>query len=235
MDISKLYELQRLDSQQERAKRKVLQIRTQLVESPELRAARTALAEAEAELARWQAGQKEAELEARSLRERIADGDRRLMSGEVHNPKELKALNKSVEALRRQQGVVEDAGIEAVSQSEHWSRERAQRHAALETIEAAWKSSQSELVAEETKYRRAYTHLKNQRVAHAASLAPADVTLYESLRSRKGGVAVTTIRASQCTACNMFVPTGVASSVRTRPTEAIFCPSCGRILWSGGE
>ncbi|MBK8048423.1 MAG: hypothetical protein IPK16_15685 [Anaerolineales bacterium] len=40
------------------------------------------------------------------------------------------------------------------------------------------------------------------------------------------------VRNSQCGVCHIQVPTGVASAARSRKDEAVYCPSCGRILFA---
>jgi predicted nucleic acid-binding Zn-ribbon protein len=233
MDIGKLFELQKLDVNLEKARRKLVQLKAALGESEELSGARKTVSETEAELHRWHAAQKNAELESQTLSEQIEAKDKELMSGRVSQPKELEALQANVEALRRQQSSVEDSGMDALLHVEALNQQLATAQESLRTIESTWQGSQSELLQEDAKYKRIYTQLKQQRDAVAKALPPADLKHYEDLRARKAGVAVSPLQSGQCGVCHILVPTGVVSAVRSRRDEAVLCPSCGRMLFGG--
>jgi predicted nucleic acid-binding Zn-ribbon protein len=233
MDISRLFELQKLDVNLEKARRKLAQLQQALGESEELKEARQAFTATEAELHRWHAAQKNAELEAQTLAQQITTKDKELMSGRVTQPKELEALQANIEALRRQRTSIEDSGVEAMTQVETLSQQLAGQKQALERIETQWKSGQAELLQEDAKYKRIYTQLKQQRETGAKALPPADLKYYEEVRKRKAGIAVAPLQNGQCGVCHIVVPTGVVSAVRSRKGEAVLCPSCGRLLFAG--
>ena len=233
MDIGKLFELQKLDVNLEKARRKLAQLQQALGESAELVAARKTVAATQAELHRWQTAQKNAELEAQALAQQIAARDKELMSGRVSQPKELESLQANIEALRRQRSSIEDSGVEAMTQVETLSRQLAAEQQALQQIEEQWKSSQAGLLQEEAKYKRIDAQLKQQREAGAKALPPADLKYYEDMRRRKAGIAVAPLQNGQCGVCHILVPTGVVSAVRSRHGEAVLCPSCGRVLYAG--
>lgn len=233
MDIGKLFELQKLDVNLEKARRKLAQLQQALGESAELGAARKTVAATEAELQRWHAAQKNAELEAQTLAQQITARDKELMSGRVSQPKELESLQANIEALRRQRSSIEDSGVEAMSQVETLSRQLANEQQTLHQIEEQWKSSQADLLQEDAKYKRIYAQLKQQREAGAKALPAADLKYYEDVRRRKAGIAVAPLQNGQCGVCHILVPTGVVSAVRSRRGEAVLCPSCGRMLYAG--
>jgi predicted nucleic acid-binding Zn-ribbon protein len=233
MDIGKLFELQKLDVNLEKARRKLVQLKGLLGESEELSGARKVVTETQGELHRWHSAQKDAELEAQTLAAQIEAKDKELMSGRVSQPKELEALQANVEALRRQRSSVEDSGMDALLHVEALNQQLATMQDSLHEIETKWQGSQAELLQEDAKYKRIYAQLKHQREAAAQALPPADLKYYEDLRARKAGVAISPLQNGQCGVCHISVPTGVASAVRTRKGEAVVCPSCGRVLFGG--
>lgn len=233
MDIAKLFELQKLDVNLEKARRKLVQLQQALGESPEVKQARQTVASTEAELHRWNAAQKNAELEAQTLGQQIAAKDKELMSGRVSHPKELESLQANIEALRRQRVGVEDSGVEAMTQVETLSRQLAGEQRSLQQLEEQWKGGQAELLQEDAKYKRIYAQLKQQRETSAKALPPIDLKYYEEMRKRKAGVAVAPLQNGQCGVCHILVPTGVVSAARSRKGEAVLCPSCGRVLFAG--
>lgn len=232
MDIAKLFELQKLDMNIEKARRKLLQLKQALGESEEVAAARSDVRSTEAELHRWHAAQKDAELGSQSLAEQIAAKETELMSGRVTHPKELESLQANVESLQRQRSALEDSGVEAFVQVETLTKQLATQQATLTKVEGSWKSGQSELIQEENRYKRIYAQIMQQRDAAAQSLPAADLAFYEQLRTRKGGIAIAPLANSECGVCHIQVPTGVASALRSRKDEAVYCPSCGRVLYS---
>ena len=233
MDIAKLFELQKYDVTMERLRRRLGQIQLATGETPELEAARSAVRASEAEFHRWHAAQKDAELETKDLDERIRVAEADLMGGTIRSGKDLQALEANIASLRRQRGTVEENGVQALLQVEAVTQQLQTEQATLVQTEAVWKSGQAELLQEETKLRRNYAQFKQQREAAAQGLDRTALDYYESVRTRKNGIAVAPVQNNQCGVCHILVPTGVISAVRSRREEAVLCPSCGRILFVG--
>jgi hypothetical protein len=233
MDTARLFELQKLDMNMEKLRRRAQQIKQAQVESDELKAARAASHAAEQELHHWHAAQKNAELEAQALTQRIQESETLLMSGKVRHAKELESLQDNIESLRRQHVRVEEAGVEAMLQVETATIQVDATHAALRTVEEGWRSEQAELTQDETKVKRLYAQLKQQRATTAAGIDPETLALYDHLRERRAGIAVAPIQNGMCGVCHVQLPTGVVSAARNRHDEATYCPSCGRLLYAG--
>lgn len=213
-------------------RRRLIKVRAQLVESDELKAHRQQLAEVEAEQQHWHAQQRDFELEAQTLAQRIRDTEDRLMSGQVRNPKELESLQASLEALRRQREMVENHGVEALLKLDEMTAAVEAARTAFAKSETHWKTNQAELIGEETKLKKLFVQCKKQREGLAAALG-ADLQRYENLRQRKAGIAIALLDRTMCTACHVQVPTGIASSARNQNGVPAICPSCGRILYAG--
>ena len=123
--------------------------------------------------------------------------------------------------------------MEAFLQVEALDQQLAEQQQALLQLEETWQSGQTALLQEETRLKRAYAQGKQQRETLTQSIDAPSLELYEQLRSRKAGVAVSPIQNGQCGVCHVQVPTGVISAVRGRTDEISYCPSCGRILFAG--
>jgi uncharacterized protein len=229
-DSTKLYELQKVDTLWEKVRRRLTQLRTLLVESDELKAARQLLAAAEQEHQRWQTQQRSAELEVQSLMGRIIATEQQLMSGQVRNPKELAALQSSLEALRRQRDSVEEEGVAALLQVEEGLQQVEKQRKTTQTLERKWAASQTELLTEDAKLKKAFMQCKKQRESIAEALGATLLKRYEDLRQRKAGIAIAAIEREMCSACHVKVPTGVISAARAQGNDFVFCTSCARIL-----
>jgi predicted nucleic acid-binding Zn-ribbon protein len=230
-DIAKLYDLQKVDTLSERIRRRLAQLRPLLAESDELKEQRNLVASLEASQQKSQTTQRDAELEAQSLTNRIKATDERLMSGQVRNPKELASLQENIAALRRQREAVENTGMEALLEVEELTGTLAEARARLQEVESRWQVTQAELLQEEAKLKKAFAQCKRQREQLVAALPATLLTQYNDLRQRKAGIALATIDRNLCTACHVAVPTGVISAARNQSGNFAFCPSCGRILY----
>lgn len=230
-DTAKLYELQKTDLNWEKVKRRLLQIQKLMGEPDDIRLARQKVSDTEADLHKWQAEQKNAELESQSLLEKVSASEQRLMGGQVRNPKELDALQHSIDAMKRQRITVDDHGVEAMIKAEEVRVDLDKQQQALAQLEAKLGEKHGELAEEETKLKRTFLQLKTHRAKLNSVIPPAEIEQYEEMRRRKGGIAVASIENGQCSACNTKVPTGATSNARNL-TQITYCPSCARILVS---
>jgi predicted nucleic acid-binding Zn-ribbon protein len=228
-DAVKMYELQRVDLTWTKVARRLHQLQELLGESDELRSARKQVAQTQAELHDWQAKQKNAELEDKSLADRIKATDERLMSGVVRNPKELETLQQSLDALRRHREMVIEDGVKAMNQAEILSERLAGEQAALSALENGWNGNQTELREEETKLKHNGLLLKRKREQLVAGMNETLRDRYETMRKRKAGVAIAAVQNGICSACHVTLPTGVVNGLRGA-TSLVVCPSCGRYL-----
>ncbi|MBX3012769.1 MAG: hypothetical protein KF832_14735 [Caldilineaceae bacterium] len=231
-NIAKLYELQKIDATSTKIRRRLGQLKQLLTESDEVKAARSQATSLEDAQREWHGKQKSAELEVQSLTSRIQESESRLMGGQVRNPKELESLQSSIEALQRQRSALETASVEALLKTEELTSQLAGAHQQFQTVQQAWSSSQTELTEEELKLKRAYLHLKKQREALTTTLEQTLLQQYEHMRERKNGIAVAAVTSGNCTACNVKVPSGVLSTLRSQPDKLLTCPTCGRILYA---
>lgn len=230
--ISALFNLQKVDYNSIKVRQKFQQIQKALGGDKELNNAKDAVATAESTLTEWQTKQKEYELESQSLASRIDETDAQLMSGSVTNHKELEALQASLDSLKRQKETAENQSVEAMEQVEAKSTQFAQVKEKFEALEAAWNQKTASLKSDGKKLQQQFQLLKQKRESLRSGLDQDSLTLYDELRKRKGGVAVAPLKGDTCGACNMQVPSGVLSSARASEGDPVYCPSCGRILYS---
>lgn len=228
----KLFELQKVDLAWDKVRRRLHQIHKLLGESEELKGARQQVEKTEGELQQWRSRQTNAELESRTVAERISATEERLMGGQVRNPKELETLQASLEALHRLKDNIENSAMTAIEKVEELGKLLTDQQANLSKVENAWLNGQEGLHQEETKLKQNAYLLKRRRDALAAALGPDMLDRYEQMRKRKAGVAVAPLNPDgMCGACHVKVPTGVASNVRSAGDTLVLCTSCGRILF----
>ena len=110
--------------------------------------------------------------------------------------------------------------------------ELAERQARSTQIEATWRGEQARLQAEKEDLEFRLAELEEQCEGMRAMIGAADLTRYDSLRSRLGGRAVVRLKKGACTACGVDVPTSMARAVE-RGEGMHDCPICGRLLFGG--
>ncbi len=226
--IGELNRLQETDSNRQKVRQRLLEIQSLLAESDELKSAREALETTQKALTDWQAKQLDAELESQSLKAKIEENDRRLMSGTIHNPKELESLQSNGESLRRHRATVDERAVEAMLHVEELTATQQTHQTAFNTLRANWAAEQQALIREGKKLQRLYAQLKEKRNSQATALDRASLSQYETLRKRKAGIAVARISDDSCGACFVRLPTGIISAARsntcppftTRPSQA---------------
>jgi len=229
--IATLYRLQEIDTTWDKIRRRILQLQKLTGGSPELVQMREQTQATGAELENVRKEQRDAEAESGSLAERIQESETLLMGGQVRNPKELEALQASIEAMRRHKGALDDRSVEAMVKADELGQRLATQTSNLDGQEDEWQSKQQAIDEEMQKRKKEYVYLKNMREQIVKDIDGKMLEQYEYLRGRKNGIAVAKLEDGSCTACHMQVPVGQIGSVR-RGDELVACAACGRILFA---
>jgi len=96
-------------------------------------------------------------------------------------------------------------------------------------MKKAWSEKKASLEKEQERLVQHARILKAKREQLVATLSPADVAQYESMRKKHGGVAIARLEGRNCGGCGASLPTAVVQKVREE--QAIRCPICGRLLY----
>lgn len=224
-----LLKMHEIDSLYDKVRRRILLLNRAVEGSTELTALREEVDALDQELQTTRTEQQDLELESRSLTERIRESEQNLMSGELHNPRELEALQASIDAMKGQRTDLENRSVERLVMSDSLQGALERKQAALAEIEEEWTTRQAALEKEIDQRKKEYVYLTRAREQVAETLSDANLELYEHLRRRKNGVAVALLEDENCGACHTQVAVGILDNIRYRD-ELLNCPSCGRIL-----
>lgn len=153
----------------------------------------------------------------------------KLVSGEIANPKELQAVSRELDSLRRRVEQLESEELTELQKREDGLAQAAKIGAAL----TAGAKAEAELT-ERFKARGSdiLSHIESEKKARAAlaAMLPAEVLQrYEGLRSRFQGTAVGQLVDGMCTACRVSLPSTKVQALLEGP-DVTGCPNCGRIL-----
>jgi uncharacterized protein len=232
--ISQLFDLQQIDSSLDRRVARMRQIDEQMVDSPELIAARAAHQEARALLAGRQAVLKRLSYDAEDVSTRLKTQEKRLYGGTIKNPKELSQVQEEVDHLKTRIRTLDDSILEAMLEVEEAETLAASASAELLKNEQDLTQFQAGLVEEKDKLTEQAKVLQVKRQRGVADIPWADLQAYERLRRAKGGVAVAGVLKGLCGGCHVSVPAHVLRTARGS-AEFTPCPSCGRILYPVDE
>lgn len=172
---------------------------------------------------------REAEDEVSGIEAKIAAEQKKILSGEVGNPKELQAISRELDALGRRKDAVEHRQLALMEKAEEAEGQVARIDATLdegarrdEELIAAFKKKGGALQYE-------IARLNAERARLAAGLDADLLAKYESVRASKHGIAVGVFDGEMCGACRTRIPAGEAQAIMAGPAVTE-CPNCHRIL-----
>ena len=226
-----LYRLQNLDTQIDRVEKRLNEIDQALSDDRRVRKAQLVLKKAQ------DAAQK-AKTELKNIEDQVGDtrlkrktSQASLFSGKIKNPKDLQDLQKESEALARYIEKLEDQQLEAMIASE--SADEALENAEKALLQAKGTSAEENaaLLGEKTSLEEDLNKARREKSAALQSVSETNLALYQKLRKSKRSTAITSITDGGCSVCGQALTPAEIQAVR-KASELVFCPSCGRILFS---
>ena len=184
------------------------------------------------QLKRLRTRQRRTETDIDELNIRIVPDQKRLYDGSIRSPKDLEALQKELDFLLRNRSRLEDTLLEQLAEIEEMDAKRAAAAARVDQFEARWEGQQLELRQDSRKLEERLATATKRREGQAHRAQPRPLHLYEDLRRRKGGVAVSPIKSGACSGCRVQLP-GAVKSRALDPDVIVQCPNCERILTVG--
>jgi predicted nucleic acid-binding Zn-ribbon protein len=224
-----LLTLQDIDSAIDHTTRRLTEIKAALHETDELITVRSAVRRAEDDVVRKRATRKDLDLADASLETRIKQAEQRLYSGTVRNPKELLDLQNDISSLKKQKNTLDDQLFTAMVGLEEAETELQKCSDAFTRVEAEWRASQGDLITELAQLEQALSTKTAEQTDVRAELRAADLTLYDQLRRRKGGLAVAEMTGNNCGACHVRVTAHVLQLLN-QADHLARCSNCERIL-----
>lgn len=227
-----LYRLQQVDSQMDQIRARFKAIHESLENDLELRAAMDALSAAEKLNHQASHALKESEAEVEKQSIKIEQTESSLYGGSVQNPKELQDLQLDVTSLKKYLGTLEERELEAMIHAEEAEKELQSAREKLEDIRSSLKDQNLDLTNESEALNRDLERLKAERDAITSDINEQMIKTYEGLRQHKRGLAVAIISDDACSACGTTLTASQQQGARNAP-QLYYCPTCGRILYSG--
>jgi len=230
-NVLSLFRLQHVDSRLDQINTRQQAIRSALEDSAELKAAREVLEQAQQRVLDMEHTLKQAENDSQDQRIKLEQAEASLYRGNIQNPKELKDLEKDVAALKRRLGELEDIQLDDMLEIEQLREDSKKAEQDYNILQGQIISQNASLHTEQDTLQKERERFHAQRLAVVSGIDAPSLSLYESLREKRRGVAVAIVSDNSCEACGASMPPGHAQSVRIS-NQLVHCPMCGRILYS---
>ncbi|MXW25632.1 MAG: hypothetical protein F4Z77_04945 [Dehalococcoidia bacterium] len=227
--VADLASLQDYDDILARLTAELEEARADLENEEALRAAEGAVAEADERCAALERDQRRLEGEIDTLVARVEREEKKLYDGSTSLPKELEGLQREIASVRSHLSDVEDTELALLDRLEEAEAARDEAHAGLKREQGEAREKAARLGGVIARLEGEMAATSGERDTCRGRLTATLIAQYEDLRRRKGGVAVTHLRAGACTGCRVSVP----PSARKRaldPEAPALCPNCERIL-----
>ncbi len=228
----KLYRLQQIDSQLDKALARLKDVESELSEDAILRQAQELNDISAENLQSKRKALQKAEEVVLEQRVKIEQTESTLYSGKVRNPKELQDLQNELASLKKYKSVLEDRQIEEMISVEEAEDDYKAKQTDLEEVRAQLAVHNQELTAERDRLNNEIARLQAERQAAASSIPAEDQRLYEQLRSQRRGIAVSKVTDKACSACGSTLNAALLHAARS-PNQITRCEICGRILYGG--
>jgi predicted nucleic acid-binding Zn-ribbon protein len=228
----KLYRLQQVDSQLDKAEARLSAIEAILGEDEEIRAAKDKVDKAAALREDSEKALHTSEDEVKDQQIKLEQNQAVLYGGTVSNPKELQDLQAEAQALNRHQEVLENIQLEKMLASEDAQNSENDFTAQLTKLEGEKAIEHGELILERDQVREEAARFAADRHAAVSGVDAKDMAVYEKLRGSKAGLAVAKVHDKSCTACGTLLSESLAQAARSQ-NELSHCSTCKRILYAG--
>jgi len=226
-----LYRLQKLDTQIDQIESRLAEINQALSDDRRVRKAQITLKKTKDAAQNAKSALRQIENQVGDTRLKRKTTQASLFSGKIKNPKDLQDLQMETEALARYIAKLEDQQLEAMLASEAADEAEADADKALLQAKGTAAEENASLLGEKTGLEENLNKALREKDAVLQSVKETNLVLYQKLRTSKRGTAVATISDDGCSICGQALTPADIQAVRSG-SSLIFCPSCGRILYS---
>lgn len=230
--IFHLYQLQKLDSRLDAINDRLKNISAFLQRDSRIRDAEALVNDKKSITTEHQKKLKKIEDSIHEKRMKIEQSESSLYGGSIKNPKELQDLQKEIDSLKNSILTLEDSELTEMFELENAENEVDITSKNLEKVTSEVFTGQSQLLAEKENLEKDARKLSQERPAIVNQIPSEEITLYEQLRIKKKGIAVSSIEDQCCSACGTMLTPAECQAAKS-PSRYIHCASCGRLLYAG--
>lgn len=230
--VFKLYRLQQFDTQIDQALQRITELDRLIADESSIQAAEEKLREAVQRIYHGQSKVKAIESEVLGLKVRFDQNQASLYGGRITNPKELQDLQQESAALQRQMSGKEDVLLNAMIELEQVEGDHNQAIVAREEAIKTYTQKTAQWSAEREQLNMRLERLRKERETVAKTTPEDELMLYEEIRKKRKGIAVSSVTDRFCSACGSSLSALLLQAAKS-PSHLARCDTCGRILYIG--
>ncbi|MFL6107895.1 MAG: zinc ribbon domain-containing protein [Marmoricola sp.] len=152
-------------------------------------------------------------------------------AGSIADPKALERMLGELESLARRISDLEDVEIDVMERLENAQADLEHRTAALEKIDREAAELERTRAQKASDLEADLAKLAAQRQESVQGMPEDLMSLYEKLRTSKGGVGAAALHRKECQGCRLTLNASDLSVIAGKPAdEVIRCEECDRIL-----
>lgn len=228
-DLKFLIQLQELDSNAERLRRRMADLPAALAALDSRLAELTgAVASVKERIAVSQASRREIEKDLAAVQTRLSKYKDQLM--EVKTNKEYQAMQHEIAAADREVRAAEDRILDRMEEGETLTRDIKGIEAALAAERAAVNDEKARIERERVELEAQMARAAAEREELVLGISSEAMATFDGVARKRNGIAVVEARNGHCTVCNVRLRPQQFLEVRRNDT-LIQCESCQRILF----
>jgi hypothetical protein len=224
----RLYELQQVDLEIQNYRETLAQLNFQIGKSDVVLEAKADLDTMKKHLAEVNQKRRDMEWEEEDLRKDISKLNEKLYGGKVGNPKELLILEQETESFQVKLRQKEDDLLDLMNDEEVTQKGITVQSERVGKLEEGWQQQQKVLVQKRSEVESRLLEIDKKRQEIAPDIDSQSLTLYESIRLKKGQ-AVVKVAQGRCQGCRLTL--SINEWQRARSGTVVQCGSCGKILY----
>ena len=228
--IQVILQLQDADQEWDKKAKLYQSVRQRLSDQSELEAERKAQRDRVQELSSTRGTLRDAELELAALQEKADRIEKDLYGGRITSSRELENLRQDGEHIQRRLSEIEDRVLIGMTKVDDLEAATTQGEKKLQAFEMQWAKERELLVDQYKKLRARLQQLQKSREQLRGRLGRAELALYDELRAKKGGIALSPAKDGVCQLCHVKLPSYKSELMETGET-VVTCDGCGRILY----
>lgn len=177
-----------------------------------------------------QAAVTDLELKQQSLKDKLAKFDKDLYGGKIVNPREVEAIQKEMEMLKKHIADLDGEILAAMERIPEAENNLPQLTKELEIRQRQLAEHQQRANVEKAQMESEFKELSAQRPALESKVDPGLLKQYDAIRKRHDGIGMSEITAAgTCGRCGMQVPS--KNVVLAKEGKLVTCDECHRLLY----
>ena len=175
--------------------------------------------------------QSRADADVEQVRARRERDQGMIDAGSISDPKALERMLGELESLARRISDLEDVEIDVMQRLEDAQAELEHRTAALEKIDREAAELESTRAQKAAALEAELAKVAADRLEAVTGMPEDLMTLYEKLRTSKGGVGAAALHRKECQGCRLTLNAADLAVIAAKPAdEVVRCEECDRIL-----